>query len=62
MGWSFGIKTPGCRSFFFKGKIIINEIEASLTGASIEQSDSGMKSNLDFLQETEVVSANADLT
>ena len=43
-------------------KVCIDELEASLTGASIEQSDYGMKNNPNLLQEAEVENADADLT
>ena len=43
-------------------KIIIDEIEANLTGDKIEQSDAGMKNNPDLIQEVEVENADADLT
>ena len=43
-------------------KVYIDELEASLTGASIEQSDYGMKNNHNLLQEAEVENADADLT
>ena len=43
-------------------KIIIDEIEATLTGDKIEQSDAGMKNNPDLIQEVEVENADADLT
>ena len=35
---------------FFKGKNIINELESSITGATIEHSDYGMKNNPYLLQ------------
>ena len=37
--------------YIFQRKNIINKQEASLTGATIEQSDYGMKNNPDLLQE-----------
>ena len=47
--------------YFFKEKTI-NELEDILTGYSIEQSDSGMKNNMDLIQVAEVVNSDADLT
>ena len=61
MGWSLKIKTPGYR-IFLKIKTIINELEASLTEATIEQSDYKMKNNPDLLQEAEVDNADAYFT
>ena len=48
--------------YFKKRKNIINELEASLTGDTIEQSDSGMKNNPYLLQEAEVENTDAYLT
>ena len=46
----------------FKIKTIINELEAILTGDTIELSDSGIKNNPYLLQESEVENADAYLT
>ena len=45
-----------------KIKIMINELEASLTRTIIEQSDYSMKNNPDFSVVVEVANADADLT
>ena len=39
--------------YFYKWKILINELEASLTGGLIKQLDSVMKKNPDLLQVAE---------
>ena len=48
--------------YIFLRKLIINELEASLTGTTIEQSDYGMKNNPDLLQKAEVENADVGLT
>ena len=52
MGWSLKIKTSGYRRFFQKKKVII-DIQAILTGTTIEKSASRRKNNPDLLQESE---------
>ena len=52
MGWSIEIKTPGHNKIFQK-KILINDLQDSLIGTTIEHSYSGRKNNLDLLQEAE---------
>ena len=47
---------------FYIGKIIINKLEAHLTGTTFEESDSGMKNNPDVSVVAEVVNAYAYLT
>ena len=46
MGWSFEIKNLYLKDFYNR-KIIINEIEAGLSGNKIERSDYVMKNNTD---------------
>ena len=52
MGWSLAIITPRFR-WFFKKTPVVDEIQASLTSTTIEQSAPGMKNNQDFSQEDE---------
>ena len=40
----------------------MNDLQASLTGTKIEQSDNGRKNIPDLIQEAEVENADADLT
>ena len=61
MGWSLESKTLGY-IIFKERKTIISELEESLTGAKIEQSDTGMKNNPGLLQASEVANYDADLT
>ena len=61
MVWSIEIKIPGYLETLKKNHNK-NELEASLTGDTIEQSDSGMKNDPAFLQEAEVANDDADLT
>ena len=48
--------------YIFQRKNIINKLEATLTGATIEHSDSGMKNNPDDFVFYEVENADAYLT
>ena len=59
MDWSLEIKTLVYRGL---KKLIINEIEASLTGDKIEKSDPGMKNNPYLLREAEVANYREYLT
>ena len=52
MGWSRKIKTSRY-GYFFKRKPVIDDIQASSTGTTDEQSDQGEKNNPDLLQEDE---------
>ena len=40
----------------------MNDLQASLTGTTIEQTDLGREKNIDLLQESEGENADADLT
>ena len=52
---------PQDLDYFYKGKIIINKLEDSLTKNTIEESDYGMKNILDLSIVAEVKNADAYL-
>ena len=61
MGWSLKIKYPELEDFY-KIKIIIKELDTTLTGTKIEQLDYGMKNHPDLSVVTEVANDNKYLT
>ena len=61
MGWSLKLKSLNLKDYN-KTKRISNQLEDSLTGTKIEQSDYFMKNNPNLLQVSEVANPDADLT